>query len=185
MATDYNQKMQFPTNDNFVNRITGAEFKESKTSGNPMIALTMEVVSPETVDIGGKEVNIAGVETISYYTVTSFKNGEEDVDKTAKNRERLEELYTNLGLDFTQVNFNNPDVAPFKGLVVLTAMGCENNPQHKTPTAEQLAKGQKVGDVMKNPVTGKELFFYKPNIKEIFGIAPAGVAGTATASKPY
>jgi hypothetical protein len=44
--------------------------------------------------------------------------------------------------------------------------------RRKSPTAEQLAKGQKQGDVMINPITKKPLTQHYPKIGEIFGLAP-------------
>lgn len=189
MAKDYNSKMQLPTSDNYVNRITFAEFVDSKTSGNPMIHFTSEIVSPEVVSINGEDVNIAGTTVEHYYTTTTIG----DDEKTAANRKRILDdknpdelgLYPRLGLDPASFNPENPDVSVFKGLVFLSAMGSKAEPQRKSPTAEQLAKGQKQGDIMKNPVTGKDMVFHKPYVKEIFGLAPSGVGSKATSNKPY
>jgi hypothetical protein len=187
---DYNKKMQFPNNDNYVNRITCVEFKESKSSGNPMLAITCEIVSPTTVEIAGKEVNVAGLETTSYYTTTVLEGAEVDTEETASKRERLEELYAKLGLDFKNENWQNPNVKAFENKVILTAMGSEVKRMHKTPTAEQLKNGQKQGDVMKDPLTGKEMVFYEPKIIEIFGEAPQDhpahkAAGHLANKKPF
>lgn len=184
MTKDYNAKIQFPTNDNYVNRITEASFEVSK-AGNAMIKLTAEVISPEVVEVGDDDVNIAGVETVNYYVVTNFlKSGEVDEEKTAKSRERLKELYDNLKLDYENIDLENPEVSVFRGMTVLSAMRSEFNEQHKAPTREQAAKGLP-GDVMKNPSTGQVLGFYKPSISQIFCVAPETVAGKATSNKPY
>jgi hypothetical protein len=184
MIKDYNTRMQFPTGANYVNRITEASFEVSK-AGNAMLKLTAEVVSPEVVEVGEDDVNIAGVETTNYYVVTNFnKDGTEDEEKTTKSRERLETLYNNLGLDYKSIDFDNPDASVFRGLVVLSSMRGEFNEQHAAPTRAQVAKNLP-GDVMKNPKTGQTLGFYKPTISEIFGIAPEGIASKATGNKPY
>jgi hypothetical protein len=181
---DYNSKIQFPTNDDFANRITFAEFVESKSSGNPMIHYTAEVVSPATVDIGGEQVNIAGVETEQYLTVTTFDgNKEVDTEKTEANRKRIEKFYTDCGQDFSTFDPQNPDISWMKGKVILTAMGCNVEPQRKTPTPEQVAKKQP-GDIMKNRITGKDMVYYKPRIIEVFGLAPAGSVGASVGATP-
>jgi len=176
MATDYNRKLQFPTNDNYANRIVEAEFVESKRTGNPMIHFKCEVVTPATVGINGKEVNIAGVETDQYYIVTTLEGGKVNEEKTAGNRERLETLWTNCGQDFSKFNPENPDLSWMKGKVILTAMACDSEPQRKTATPEQLANNQK-GDIMKHPINGNDLVYYKPKISEIFCLAPEGLTG--------
>lgn len=204
MAEQWHSGIQFPTDSNFVNRITGAEFKKSKSSGNPMLEIDFEVISPETVEIAGEQINIAGVMTKSYYTTKTFitDKGETSVDeeKSAKNLERLLStkqdrpgLIRVLFPDKPEYadNFNpeNPDAQMLKdmvGLCVLTQMSPKTEKRTKNPTLEQIATAKAkreypVGDVMKHPVTGKELIAYRPEIREIFALAPEGAA----ANKPY
>ena len=76
MASKWNSNIQFPTDSNFVNRIVEAEFGESKNSGNPMVTLELEVVTPAEVEIGGVMYNIAGVGCKQYYTTLCMDNGE-------------------------------------------------------------------------------------------------------------
>lgn len=172
----WNYKIMFPTDSNFINRVTNASFTQSKASGNPMIVLEMEVVSPTEVQVGNDTVNIAGVKTTNYYTTQSFVDGVLDVEKTAKNRSDLEKLYATFGLDFTEFNPENPDLSGFKGKSVYTQMSPEIQEQRKNPSAEQIAdakaKGVKFvqGDIMLNPITGKPLVSYRPNVREIFGL---------------
>ncbi len=182
MSQDYNRSMQFPTNDNYVNRITGAEFTDSKRTGNPMIHYKAEVILPDTVDIGGKQVTVAGVETDQYLVTANMKaDGTQDEDKTSESRERVSEFLSRVGVDVASFNWDNPDVNQLKGKVVLTAMGCDITPYRKDPTPEQKAAGQE-GDIMINPLTNKPKIGYKPKIVEVWGLAPERVAG---ASKPY
>lgn len=189
MAEQWNSTIQFPTDSNFINRITGAEFKQSKSSGNPMIQLDCEVISPEVVDVGGEQVNIAGVTTINYFTTkTAF-----DDEKSAKNLKRCKELIAKLFPDkpeyVEQFNPENPDADMLKamvGLCVLTQMSPKTEERRKNPTSEQIAKAKEMkaypqGDVMKHPVSGKALVSYRPEIREIFALAPEGAA----ANKPY
>lgn len=176
-AIKWNYKIMFPTDSNFINRVTNASFTQSKSSGNPMIVLEMEVVSPAEVQVGNDTVNIAGVKTTNYYTTQSFVDGVIDPEKTAKNRSNLEKLYAAFEIPFEDFNPENPDLSSFKGKSVYTQMAPDVQEQRKNPTAEQIAdakaKGIKFvqGDVMLNPITGKPLVSYRPNVKEIFGLA--------------
>lgn len=196
MAEQWHSGIQFPTDSNFVNRITAVEFKKSKSSGNPMIQVDCEVISPETVEVAGEMVNIAGVSTINYYTTMT----PDDAEKSAKNLERLCGTKTDrpglLRILFPdkpeyadQFNPENPDAEMLKamvGLCILTQMSPEKEEKTKNPTSEEIAKAKAKGEypkgqVMKHPVTGKPLIAYRPQIKEIFALAPEGAA----AGKPY
>ena len=170
--------MQFPAGEYFQVRFTDVDFTDSKSSGNPMIVVSSEVVSPTEVEIGGEMVNIAGVEPKPMYftTLTLHANGEVNVDKSAANKERLSKLYNDLGLDFSKFDPQNPDISVLKGLVVLCAMGADVEEQRRTPTAEQLAKKEK-GTIMTHPVTGAKLVFYSPKVTEVYALAPAEGAG--------
>lgn len=192
----WNSSIQFPTDSSFVNRITAVEFKKSKSSGNPMLQIDCEVISPEVVEVGGEQVNIAGVSTINYYTTMTV----DDAEKSAKNKERLCSTKADkpglLRLLFPDKpeyadNFNpeNPDAEMLKamvGLCILTHMAPKTEPKRKNPTSEQIAKAKETrtfpeGSIMKHPVTGKDLISYRPEIREIFALAPEGSA----VNKPY
>src|SRR5580765_2937479 len=139
-AEKWNASIQFPTDSNFVNRITEVEFGPSKGTGNPMITLTTEVQSPDIVNVAGKDINIAGTPAVNYY-VTEVKD---DVDKTASCRSRLtsveqgnEGLFVKLGLPIDNIPWENlgPFLEPVKGKLVLTMMAPEAAEEHKNPTA--------------------------------------------------
>lgn len=170
----WNAKILFPADSDYSNRVLTAKYGPSNSSGNPMITLVMEVVSPQSKNIAGVDTNIAGCKTTNYYTVTSFNEDGSVNDENTKNcRERITKLYTDFGLE-APTDFNAPlDVKGFEKKVVLTQMRSKITEQRKTPTAEQAAKKQQ-GDVMKHPVTGKPLIQYWPEIVEIFGLAPEG-----------
>lgn len=178
----WNAKVLFPADSDYSNRVLKATFGPSNSSGNPMITLEMEVVTPASKEIGGAEYNIGGCKTTNYYSVNGYIDGELDKDKTANNRKRITELYANFGLT-PPTDFDSPlDVSGFKGKVVLTQMNSKITEMRKTPTAEQAAKGQQ-GDIQKHPFTGKPLIQYWPQVQEIFGLAPEGmsaVGGSAT-----
>ena len=176
----------FPTDSNYVNRITEVLFGPSNRTGNPMVTVNMEVISPDEVEVGGTLYNIAGVPTKNYYTTQT-----DDEEKTANARKRLTDLLTILGLDTSALNWDNlgPQVQELKGKLVLTMMSSQPDTRRKTPTAAQIEAAKKqglkdfsqIGDVMKNPVTGKPLINYWPRIDEIFGLAPDQTGG----GKPY
>lgn len=194
----WNSNIQFPTDSNFVNRITSVEFGPSKSSNNPMFTVKCEVISPDAVDVGGEQVGISGVETTNYFTTKTFvkeKDGSTSIDevKSAKNLKNCKELIAKLFPDKPEYleNYNpeNPDAEMVKamvGLCILTQMSPKIEPKRKNPTSEQIAKAKALGkhpegDVMNNPVTGKPLTRYTPEIREIFALAPEGAA----ANKPY
>lgn len=182
MNQKWNATVQFPTDSNYVNRITGVTFGPSNSSGNPMITLACEVVQPDEVEIGGVMFNIAGTPTKNYYTTQT-----EDEEKTANARKRVTDLLTLLGIDTSNLNWDNlgPQLEPLKGKLILTMMSCTIQERRKNPTAAQIEAAKKqgltdfrnIGDVMKHPVSGKALINYWPKIDEIFGLAPDQTVG--------
>ena len=176
MSEKWNSKTPW-NNDNYILRCLSADFGPSKSSGKPMITMEHEVIAPQEVEIGGKMVTVAGTK-IKTYNVTQSINeaGEVDMEKTESIRERLEKLYAAYGLDFTTFNAENPDVTGFVGKCVHAYVVANPTEKRKSPTAEQLKKGEKQGDILKNPITGKPMVEYWPKIDEIFGLA-TDVAG--------
>lgn len=180
MSTKWNAELQFPTNSDFVNRIIGAEFGPSNNSGNPMITIEAEVNTPQEVMIGEKQVTIAGVKAKKYY-VTEVKD---DPAKTEEKREEVKKLWTDLGLDPSTINWDNIDVSPLRGKLIMTLMSGKKTERRANPTSEQLKKDPKaLGPVLKNPATGKALIQWWPQIDEIFGLAPG--QDMATGAVPY
>jgi hypothetical protein len=192
-AKDWNFQIQFPTNSNFVNRITSLTFETAKSSGNPMLKLECEVISPETVDVAGELVNIAGVKTVSYYTTKVIGDDDKSIEASSKCLERitgnnperpglLRILFPDNPEFCDQFNAENPDNDMLKkaeGLCILTAMSAKAEERRATPTAAEIeaakAKRQRPqGAIMKNPRTGKPLVSYRPQVNEIFALAPEG-----------
>lgn len=137
-----------------------------------MITLRFEIVSPETVNIAGEEFIVAGAETSPAYYVTKSVNesGEVDIEKTETIKKRLDDLCVKFGLPLI-TDPENPALG-FKGKCVWALVQSDVVEKRKSPTAEQLAAGQRQGDVICNPITGKPLVNYYPKIAEIFGLAP-------------
>jgi len=185
----WTNSVMFPT-DNFVLRVVEAGFGPSKSSGNPMITLTPEIVSPASIEVAGIEYNIQGLKVSPYYATTqtlpSASVTEEEAEEKSKyNDTRVfnstnpekPSLYQLFEIDATGVDKNNPDVSQFKGKLFHARLKSKVNEKTKSPTAEQLKKGQKVGDVIKNPKTGKPEVTFYPEIDKIYGIAEGTVSG--------
>lgn len=188
MSEKWSFKIPFPVESNYVNRITEVSFGPSKSSGNPMITMTCEVVMPQEIEAGGEMYNIAGVKTTNYYTTKTLTQGGFDEEKTENQVKRIKDLLTMLFPENPEYadkfNPDNPDADVLKamqGKLILTQMSAEVTERRKTPTAAQIEEAKKTGkrpegDVMKHPITGKPLISYRPKIDEIFGLAPEDIA---------
>ena len=165
--------------ENFIIRCTEEIFGASKGSDNPMLTLKFEVDSPEEVNIAGEMFNVAGARISGYYvTQVLNEDGTLDEEKTANAQKRVRDLYDKFGLPSDNINFENPELG-FKGKLQWALLYADAQEQRKSPTKEQLAKGIKQGDVLKNPVTGEPLIAYYPKIDQFFGLA------TANPNKPF
>jgi len=185
MAQNWNAKLQFPTDSNYVNRICAGQFKQS-SAGNPMVVLTFEVLAPQEVEIAGEATNIAGVKCDSWYVTTVFDGDQIDQEATKKARDKFKQLCGWLDVDVESINWENIDTKPFIGKTILSMMEGRADIQRKTPTMEQIAAAKKLGkkpegDILKNPVTKEPLVQYWPRIVEVFGAAPEG----AGSNQPY
>lgn len=164
MATNYNRNLQLPT-DNYVMRVINEEFSNSKSSGNPMITLELEVQHPDEVEIAGEQVTVAGLK-IKRYLPTKVGDDEE---KTEKALARVEAEYKLFGLDFDGFNPENP-VLGFKGKLVHVRLYSKEKESRKAQTPEQKKAG-KQGDAILNPLTNKPVVSYEPSIAEVYGLA--------------
>lgn len=184
----WNSKVLFPTDSNFAVRFTNVKFSPSKSSGNPMFTIESEIVYPDNAEVGEDTYVIAGVNPNPLYLTTQRKNQDGSIDEegTEQARGYVKELYQKLELSVEGIDWDNIDTSKLKGIIALCQISPEIQEQRKNPTALQIAEAKKLnkrpeGDVMKNPITGKPLIYYKPIIREIFGLAPADL----TANKPY
>jgi hypothetical protein len=179
--TKWNADVMFPSDNCFQNKILSIKAAPSN-DGNPMITLECEVHTPTSYEIPGHgEVNIQGVKAKVYQAYKVFNDdGSVDIEKTEKAQERATTLLINLGIVSEDINWDNlgPIIAPLKGKMIMTCMNSRIDKQHKTPTAAQIAaakaSGKRAeGDIMKHPISGKELIKYWPNVVEIYGLVPA------------
>lgn len=177
MSKKWNADIMFPT-DNFINRIISATYAPSKGKNNPLLTIVTEVVSPQTIEIAGEPVNVAGVKSTSYFSALSTEeDGSVNEEKTKVCRERIEKFYKELELD-TTLDWENLNTKVLLGKNVHTVMEANVEIQRKTPTAEQTKFG-KPGDILKHPKTGQNLIKYWPKVKEFYGLAEGSV------SSPY
>lgn len=173
-AQKYNNKVQF-NRDNYVLRIMAESFGPSG-KGNPTITLDFEVAAPETMEVAGTHYSIVGTKIRKWYvTQVLNQDGTVNVEKTQNCKNRLQELYEKLGMDFTGFNPENPTLE-FKGKLVYALLYSKSKEDRKSPTSEQLAAGQTEGDVIINPVTKQPRLKYQIEIDTIDGLAPADAA---------
>lgn len=166
----------FPNDTNYRARVLSATFGPSASSGNPMITLEYEFYFPEEIEVAGKQYNISGVKCKKYH-VTSMKD---DAEKTESMRAELKEkLFSRF--EIAEINWDNIDTTKFLGKAVLVHANSEAEEQRKDPTVAQIAEAKAKntrpqGDVLKHPVTGQDMIFYRPSIREVFALAPTGSA---------
>src|ERR1700693_2260695 len=96
-------------------------FETSKSSGNPMVVRTWEIVAPESITINGLPKVIAGTEVKQYLTtmvLVENKDGKivRDDAKSDKALARLRDENENLGIPTPQIDDENPELK-CKGIV--------------------------------------------------------------------
>ena len=171
----WNQEIPFPT-DNYVIRCTEETLGRSSGNDNPMITLQFEINSPQEVEIAGEQVNVASAKTLPKWLVLQVaEDGVVDAAKTADAVERAKEFYRLCGMELTDPE--NPTLG-FKGKLFHAQIYNKADEKRKTPTAEQKKAG-KQGDILKNPITGKDEIRNQPAIAKIYGPAEGDV------NKPY
>lgn len=189
---NWNKTVPFPT-DNYLLRIIDATFAPSKGSGKPMITLMTEIQSPDVVSVvengADVEYNVAGIKPRPLYQVTKSVDAEGNVDaeKTATLSGNVDTLYAKLGLTKPADPENhNPEV--FKNVVFWAVVTGRKQEKRKSPTAAQLAAGQKVGDVLTNPLTAEPQLEFYPEIQDlnaIYGVATAAQVDAVKSKRPF
>lgn len=185
----WNASIQFPADSDYVLRITDAEFGDSKRSGNPMLTIETEIVSPDAKEVAGEMITVAGVTPKKFYIVTGNVSKPDDDTNLVRAKERLSLLLPNdieLVKNMDGTNVSPEIVSKLKGLLFYAVVSSKATPKRKSPTQAQIeeakANGKEPeGDVMKNPITGEPLNYYVVEVGEIFGPAPASKA----ANKPF
>lgn len=175
MSKKWNNEIAIPRDNGYILRVIEEGFAPSKSSGKPMITLKHEIVAPEEVEVAGEKITIAGVKAnlLNYLVTKSIdEEGKVDESKSSGLKEQLVDAYKNYGVDLqgAEVNVDNPPLG-FKGKLVYAVLDDEAKAMRKTPTKEQLDKGQKIGDVMLHPQTKLPMIEHWPKIVKI--ICPA------------
>lgn len=174
-VANLSSKLALPR-DHYVLRCISEKFAPSK-AGNPMITREWELVFPETKEIGGQTVNVAGTKFLQYLTVkVADGNGGWDAEKTAAAQGRLVADYDTLGFDSDNIDDENPALYA-QGILADAICGSEESVQRKAQTPEQKAK-KELGEEIK--VDGKSVKSYRPVLSQLVGrateeaIKPAG-----------
>lgn len=165
----WNNRMPFPK-DRYQITCIEEELKSS-SGGNPMIVRTWEIASPEKVQIGEREVSIAG-QRIMTYGVTKVKaeDGEGwDAEKSDKCFARLVDDLKLLGFDGSEIDDENPPLIA-RGKTVDAIVYARESQSFKDPTPEQRAQGKKIGDPIKD-ANGKDVKVYQLAIEQILGLS--------------
>ncbi len=179
-AKGWNNRIFWPK-DNYIIRCISSEFKPNN-NGNPMVTNEWEVVNQEPKQIGEDLIDFDGAKFKSYHVIKVL-NPEPDDDEaevqaqedSAKAFNRYAELLEKCGIDISEgYDDENPPMP--KGKVVHASIYGKATESRKSPTPEQRSKGQKVGDILKDPITNKDVIAYQPTIEQIYGLFDGVVA---------
>jgi len=175
-ANVWNNRTFFPK-DNYILRCI-SEKVAPNSNGNPMVTLEWEIVNQEPKRIGADLFEFDGIKVTSY-SVLRVMEGEDAEDKSNNCfRQYQERFLIPCGIDVSE-GWDDENPPSLKGKVVYAGCYGKEQPSYKTPTDEQKAQGKKVGDILKDPITGKDVITYVPQIERIYGLFDGEV------SRPY
>lgn len=123
--------------DRYALRVINAEFGMSKSSGNPMITLELEIFHPASIVsvFNGKEYNVAGLKCKTYLTLA---------DKTMQ---YTAATMSAIGIpDTYDLNPQNPETDIFLGKCFSAVIGADERTNRKDLTAQDKEAGRKVGE---------------------------------------
>jgi hypothetical protein len=175
--SNWSNKLPFPK-DRYQMRCIEETFGLSKAHDNPMISRTWEITNPEVITIGDKQVGIAGVK-VQQYLVCKVKDPETGSWDTKKSDNKFGALHDDLkalGFEGEEIDDENPPLMA-TGRIVDAILYGRIQQSFKEPTAEQRAKGMRVGDPIKD-ASGNEVKTYQIQIDTILGLSSteAGVS---------
>ncbi len=158
-----------PTTLTYVAQCMDEEFVTSQ-KGHMMMKRKWQILQPDKVPIDGAEVDIAGTELMQY-RLTKFWDKEKqawDERMTRKVMSYVFDEYETVGESRDDINPEQPELV-MKGKVCNIAI--ENSPFDlaEKPTAEQIAAGQKRGDIKKGD-DGKPIKGYNRQIARIYSV---------------
>lgn len=139
----------------YVVRVTEATFGPSKSSGTPMLTLSLEVVGvpvkdaePATeIDRGGKKYIVAGIRPDKVYFPL----------KSGPSLGRFFEFQRKAGLPSEEVDDQNLDVTPYKGLLLRAIVTGTEDVERSFLTQEERDSGKTQGEPIKDSETGEIL----------------------------
>ena len=169
MSKKWNASVRIPPTTDVIVRIVGASFGPSNNSGNPMVTVNTEIVTPEEMEIDGEMVTLSGVKARNFFVVKNLK----DESKTTEARKNFEELWSKILEIKDPINWDNIDTKKMLGLCVWVFMESEEEERRSDATAAEKAKNPRAeGKILINKRTGKPMVNYWPTIREFQCLAP-------------
>lgn len=169
--TTWNNRIFFPK-DNYILRIIEEEVKISE-SGNTMTVLEYEITHTPDKVIGDQTIEFNGVK-FKTYNVT--KNPNDSVKSDACFARYQDSVLVPCGIDCSE-GWDDENPPSVKGKVVHALCYATEESQCLAPTPEERAAGKKIGQPIKDPLTDKEVKFFKPTVQTIYGLYTEGSAG--------
>lgn len=139
--------------DEYVLRCTESAFGPSKSSGNPMLTLSWEVVGVPakdaepctTIQRGGRTYIVAGIRTDRTYFPL----------KAGASLERFFKFQKAAGLPYDEVDESNLDPAPYKGMMLRAIVTGTEEVERKFLTQEERDNGKTEGDPIRDSESGE------------------------------
>lgn len=173
-VSGWNSKMPF-NKDRYTLKCIEEDFAPSKSSGNPMLTRTWEIYCPSPVMIGDREVDIDGLK-VTQLCITKVGDGQGgwDQEKSDKAFSRFRDELVTLGFDPNgEIDDENPPCFALGKTVDAIVYG-KKDVARKSPTAEQIKKGIRQGDPIKD-AAGKDVVVYQLAIDQILGLSTTEV----------
>jgi len=170
-VTAWTNKMFFPK-DKYTIRCIEEESGTSK-GDNPMITRTWEIIAPETIQVGDRTLSVGGLK-VTQYRPTKVRNapadveahGEWDSEKSDKSFNTFTDELKNAGVDVPAEIDDETPPCLMKDVTVAAVLHSKEDKARKSPTPEQMKKGQKVGDPILDE-NGKEIKTYQLQLDSI------------------
>lgn len=169
--SQWNSKSPFPK-DRYTLQVI-EEKCEPSSGGNPMITRVLQIVAPEIAQLGENKINVAGLKVYQYLVCkVGDGNGGWDAEKSDASFGRLRDDLLLFDPSITQIDDENPPLVA-KGKFVDAIVSGKPDKSYKAPTPEQIAKGQKVGEAIKDG-NGKDIIVHRLQLDGgILAVVPA------------
>lgn len=175
-TTALNASKQLPRN-RYAVRFIEEKFAPN-SNGNPMVTLTAEIISPETIvsPFTGETLEIAGAKVKPmYHTIGVKENGEFVKKDTQACVDRYTDFRIRCRLPVPEEGIDNENpTMDYKGKVFDVILDSEEFIQRATPTPEQKAAGQPGNPILDQD--NKEMKSYKPWIAQMLGPSSVDVS---------